>query len=245
MVVYLEHQPADLAVHELVQRQDGAGGEIEPCRNTTSSFVRTEMALARSRRQRRGGLGAWVRKNLFATPADTVLTDPRPAARRLDRCRRSSAGRFFDAAVDRRRPQRLRDRRAGRHRSRTAGPAPAGPSSAPSSSSSSSAAIRSTSAGASILIGILFVALLVPLLIPRVPYKGLNAILFFAVFPIVAFILLVGGMFGLPLCRDLAVGRAAGDAGAVLRRHRRVAAARHPAGARPALEDAGRQAALA
>lgn len=40
--------------------------------------------------------------------------------------------------------------------------------------------------------------LLVPLLIPRVPYKGTNAILFFGIFPVVAFILLVGGAFGLP-----------------------------------------------
>jgi general L-amino acid transport system permease protein len=40
-------------------------------------------------------------------------------------------------------------------------------------------------------------ALLVPLLIPRVPYKALNAILFFGAFPIVAFVLLVGGVFGL------------------------------------------------
>jgi general L-amino acid transport system permease protein len=40
-------------------------------------------------------------------------------------------------------------------------------------------------------------ALLLPLLIPRVPYKALNAILFFGVFPIVAFVLLVGGVFGL------------------------------------------------
>ncbi len=39
--------------------------------------------------------------------------------------------------------------------------------------------------------------LLVPLLIPRVPYKTLNAILFFGVFPVVAFYLLVGGVFGL------------------------------------------------
>lgn len=45
---------------------------------------------------------------------------------------------------------------------------------------------------------IMFVALLVPLLIPRAPYKALNAILFFGVFPIVAFFLLVGGWFGLP-----------------------------------------------
>jgi general L-amino acid transport system permease protein len=42
------------------------------------------------------------------------------------------------------------------------------------------------------------VILLVPLLIPRVPYKGLNAIVFFGVFPVVAFVLLVGGVFGLP-----------------------------------------------
>jgi general L-amino acid transport system permease protein len=41
------------------------------------------------------------------------------------------------------------------------------------------------------------VALLLPLLIPRVPYKTLNAILFFGVFPVVAFYLLVGGVFGL------------------------------------------------
>jgi general L-amino acid transport system permease protein len=40
-------------------------------------------------------------------------------------------------------------------------------------------------------------ALLVPLLIPRVPYKVLNAVLFFGVFPVVAFVLLVGGIFGL------------------------------------------------
>jgi general L-amino acid transport system permease protein len=40
-------------------------------------------------------------------------------------------------------------------------------------------------------------ALLVPLLIPRVPYKLANAILFFAIFPVVAFYLLVGGVFGL------------------------------------------------
>jgi general L-amino acid transport system permease protein len=40
-------------------------------------------------------------------------------------------------------------------------------------------------------------ALLLPLLIPRIPYKGLNAILFFGVYPVVAFFLLTGGVFGL------------------------------------------------
>ena len=40
-------------------------------------------------------------------------------------------------------------------------------------------------------------ALLIPLLIPKIPYKALNAVLFFGVFPVVAFFLLVGGVFGL------------------------------------------------
>jgi general L-amino acid transport system permease protein len=39
--------------------------------------------------------------------------------------------------------------------------------------------------------------LLLPLLIPRVPYKLANAVLFFGVFPVVAFFVLVGGRFGL------------------------------------------------
>jgi general L-amino acid transport system permease protein len=51
------------------------------------------------------------------------------------------------------------------------------------------------------LTAFLFVALLVPLLIPRVPYKLWNAIAFFGVFPIVAYFLLVGGWFGLPMCQ--------------------------------------------
>ncbi len=48
------------------------------------------------------------------------------------------------------------------------------------------------------LVGIMFVALLVPLLMPKAPYKIPNAIVFFFVFPIIAFFLLVGGWFGLP-----------------------------------------------
>jgi general L-amino acid transport system permease protein len=42
------------------------------------------------------------------------------------------------------------------------------------------------------------VILLVPLLIPHLPYKRQNAILFFGVFPVFAFFLLIGGVFGLP-----------------------------------------------
>jgi general L-amino acid transport system permease protein len=41
------------------------------------------------------------------------------------------------------------------------------------------------------------VILLVPLLIPRIPGKGVNALLFFAVFPVLGFFFLVGGVLGL------------------------------------------------
>ncbi|HEV7278454.1 MAG TPA: amino acid ABC transporter permease [Devosiaceae bacterium] len=40
--------------------------------------------------------------------------------------------------------------------------------------------------------------LLVLLLVPKVPYKRVNAVLFFVVYPVVAFILMGGGVFGLP-----------------------------------------------
>lgn len=47
------------------------------------------------------------------------------------------------------------------------------------------------------LVGLMMVALLIPLLIPKAPRKGLNALLLFVIFPIVAFFLLHGGVFGL------------------------------------------------
>lgn len=48
-----------------------------------------------------------------------------------------------------------------------------------------------------ILLAILFVGLLVPFLMPKVPYKGWNAIALLIVLPIVAYVLLLGGWFGL------------------------------------------------
>jgi general L-amino acid transport system permease protein len=48
-----------------------------------------------------------------------------------------------------------------------------------------------------ILIAVLFVGFLVPFLMPSMPRKGLNAILLLIVLPILAFILLLGGVFGL------------------------------------------------
>jgi general L-amino acid transport system permease protein len=48
------------------------------------------------------------------------------------------------------------------------------------------------------LVYLLALAGLVPLMIPRVPGKFWNAVYVFAVFPVLAFFLLVGGVFGLP-----------------------------------------------
>lgn len=45
--------------------------------------------------------------------------------------------------------------------------------------------------------GVMFVLLLAAFMIPRIPYKILTAFLFFIVFPIVAYVLLSGGWFGL------------------------------------------------
>ncbi|MFN7026070.1 MAG: amino acid ABC transporter permease [Pseudorhizobium sp.] len=48
-----------------------------------------------------------------------------------------------------------------------------------------------------VLVALLFVALLAPILMPRLPYKGWNALALFVLFPIVAFFLLHGDAFGL------------------------------------------------
>lgn len=48
-----------------------------------------------------------------------------------------------------------------------------------------------------LLVTAMLVALLIPLLIPKVPGKVLNAVLMFVIFPVVAFYLLHGGAFGL------------------------------------------------
>ncbi|CCF19780.1 amino-acid transporter subunit; membrane component of ABC superfamily [Pseudorhizobium banfieldiae] len=47
------------------------------------------------------------------------------------------------------------------------------------------------------LVAVLFAAVLAPMLMPRLPYKGWNALVLFVIFPIVAFFLLHGGVFGL------------------------------------------------
>lgn len=47
------------------------------------------------------------------------------------------------------------------------------------------------------LVALVFVILLAPMLIGKLPYKMLNAVLLFIIFPVFAFVFLVGGYFGL------------------------------------------------
>ncbi|HEY5818160.1 MAG TPA: amino acid ABC transporter permease [Mesorhizobium sp.] len=160
------------------------------------SWVRTEMALAQAAPSSQAGPVAWVRKNLFASPFDSALTILAALAiawalpqmlnwlifnavwSGADRtaCLTSDQGGQLPPGwtgacwpfVSGRFGQFMFGRYPVEERWRV------------------------------ILTGIIFLALLVPLLTPRAPFKRLNAILFFAVFPFIAFFLLVGGYFGLP-----------------------------------------------
>jgi general L-amino acid transport system permease protein len=160
------------------------------------SWVRTEMVLAEAAPRSEAGLGAWVRKNLFATPVDSVLTVlallfvawvlPQLLDWTIFNAQWTGTDRTACLTVDQggtlpvgwsgacwafvwaKFPQFMFGRYPVDERWRV------------------------------ILTAIIFVALLAPLLIPRAPYKRLNAILFFGVFPFICFFLLVGGFFGLP-----------------------------------------------
>ncbi len=160
------------------------------------SWVRTEMVLAQPAPAGVSGLGAWVRKNLIASTGDTILTIvgvalvamilPQVINWAFINAQWTGTDRTFCATVGQGGIQ-------------------------PDGWSGACWAFVNAKFGQfmfgrypieerwrPILVAILTVVLLVPLLIPRVPRKGLNAILLFLVLPVVAFILLVGGVFGLP-----------------------------------------------
>jgi general L-amino acid transport system permease protein len=160
------------------------------------SWVRTEMALAQPAPAGVTGLGAWVRKNLIASAGDTILTIAGIAL--VAMILPQIINWVFINAVW-----------TGPDRTVCATVAQGGIQ--PDGWTGACWAFVNAKFGQfmlgrypieerwrPILVAILFVALLVPMLIPKVPRKGLNAILLFFVLPIVAFILLVGGMFGLP-----------------------------------------------
>ena len=87
---------------------------------------------------------------------------------------------------------------------------------------------------------VLALAGLVPLMIPSVPGKLWNAIYMIFIFPVLAFILSVGGFFGLPYVPTELWGGLLVTLVVASLRHRRRLSHRHSAGARPALENADR-----
>ncbi|HEY6630180.1 MAG TPA: amino acid ABC transporter permease [Rhizobiaceae bacterium] len=160
------------------------------------SWVRTEMTLAEPAPRSEAGLGAWVRKNLFATPVDSVLTVLGLLLATWALSQILGWALFNAVWTGSDRTACLTVDQGGE---------------LPSGWSGACWAFVNAKFGQFMfgrypiderwrvmLTGILFVALLAPLLVPRAPYKRLNAILFFAVFPFIAFFLLVGGFFGLP-----------------------------------------------
>jgi general L-amino acid transport system permease protein len=160
------------------------------------SWVRTEMALAQAPPVSETGAGAWIRKNLFATPIDSALTVLCLLAvawflpQILDWA-------VFDAVWTG--PDRTVCLTVDQ-----GGTLPSGWSGACWAFVNAKFAqfmfgrYPIEERWRVIATAIVFVMLLAPLLIPSAPYKRLNAILFFGVFPFIAFFLLVGGFFGLP-----------------------------------------------
>ncbi|MCG5484126.1 MAG: amino acid ABC transporter permease [Sinorhizobium meliloti] len=160
-----------------------------------ASFVRASMIEASPAPSLESGVVSWLRKNLFATPKDTALTIISllilawlvpPAIQWL----------FIDAAWT----------GGGRGVCATlsqGGTQPEGWSGACWAFVNAKFAqflfgrYPLDERWRPALVGILFVLLLVPMLIPRIPYKGLNALLLLVALPILAAILLPGGWFGL------------------------------------------------
>jgi general L-amino acid transport system permease protein len=150
------------------------------------AFVRTEMAAAEPAPKRTTGAPAWLRKNLFATPTDTVLTiigalflfwvippiynffigHAVPPGGTVEMCRAPEVGACW-AYI------------ASEIEFFIYGFYPMAEYWRPN------------------IVFAMLAVLIVPLLWPKAPFKLLNAVLFFVVFPVVSVILLVGGWFGL------------------------------------------------
>jgi general L-amino acid transport system permease protein len=159
------------------------------------SFVRTEMAIAEAPPRSAQGMGHWLRTNLFASVTDSVLTIVGVVVLIL----------VIPPLVD---WLFLSAQWVGTDRSFCATTVQGGMQ--PEGWSGACWAFVGDKFQQFIygryppeerwrvdLVAIMFIALLVPLLIPRVPRKGLNALFLFIVFPVVAFVLLLGGWFGL------------------------------------------------
>ena len=163
----------------------------------SSHFVRSEMLKAEAPPTSTTGFGHWLRQNLFATPKDTALTII--ALLVLAWLLPDAINWLFIQAV-----WSGTDRTVCATTEQLGGIQPAGWSGACWAFIQSRFSMfifgryPMEERWRPILVGVMFIALLVPLLVPKVPRKGLNALLLFIVFPIVSFYLLLGGVFGLP-----------------------------------------------
>jgi general L-amino acid transport system permease protein len=153
---------------------------------TDIGFVRADMVAAKPAPNATTGAGAWARKNLFATPTDTILTvlgllflfwvvpplfnffigHAVPPGGTVEQCRAEGAGAcwaYISAEMEffiygfYDIPEQWRPN----------------------------------------IVFAMGALLLIPLLMPKVPFKRTNAILFLVAYPIVSYILLAGDMFGL------------------------------------------------
>lgn len=153
---------------------------------TDIGFVRSNMVPSKPAPVNTSGAGAWIRKNLFATPADGVLTilglvflawivpplynffigHAVGPAGTVEECRLETAGACWAYISSEMEffiygfydiPEQWRPN----------------------------------------IVFALGALLLIPLLIPKAPFKRTNAVLFLLVFPIVSYFLLAGGVFGL------------------------------------------------
>ncbi|WP_435532382.1 amino acid ABC transporter permease [Rhizobium aquaticum] len=162
----------------------------------SSHYVRSQMLAQEAPPSNTTGLGAWLRQNLFATPKDAVLTIL--ALLVLAWLIPDAVNWLFIKAV-----WSGADRTVCATTEQVGGIQPAGWSGACWAFVQSRFSMfifgryPLEERWRPILVGVMLVALLVPMLIPKVPRKGLNAALLFVIFPIVAFYLLLGGVFGL------------------------------------------------
>jgi general L-amino acid transport system permease protein len=153
---------------------------------TDIGFVRSHLVEARPAPVRTSGLVAWTRKNLFATPLDTILTllgawflvwavpplfnfiiaNAVPPGALPEACKAPGAGACWAYVWSEMEffiygfydiPEQWRPN----------------------------------------IVFALGAALLIPLLMPKAPFKRTNAVLFLVVFPVVSYFLLHGGVFGL------------------------------------------------
>ena len=223
MGVFLTLSLAHVAVHELVQPPHGAGGEVARWPMPAATAVRPPPGAA-------GGPIAWLRANLFSSWSNTLLT--LLALWLVYQLVTAVVGWAFAQC-------HLGGARTASACARE-GAGACWPFVAAWFGQFMYGRYPEAERWRVNLTYVLALAGLVPLMVPRIPGKLWSSIYLLAVFPVLAIILLSGGVLGLEPRADRPLGRPAGDAGDLQRRHRRRLPDRHPAGAGATLAHADR-----